>query len=97
LLILFLFVQNCFEYLLKVKNQEERGLVIAGIAAVAAMLVIGITEHIWYSYRIFLAFWTLLALVNSAIQHGFSVVERYNDYENNTQYSSVLEIGTDEL
>ncbi len=96
-LILFLFVQNCFEYLLLVKNQEERGLVIAGIAAVTAMLVIGMTDHIWYSYRIFLAFWTVVALVNSAIKYGFSVFDRYNDYENNTQYASVLEIDTGEL
>ncbi|MBO5305150.1 MAG: O-antigen ligase family protein [Clostridia bacterium] len=97
LLTVFLFVQSCFEYFLKVKNQEERVFVIAGVAAVAAMLVMGVTDHIWYSYRIFLAFWTLVALVNSSIQYGFSVFDRYHNYENNTQYASVLEIGTEEL
>ncbi len=96
-LIVFLFAQNCFEYLLRVKNQEERGFVIAGIAAVSAMLVMGITDHIWYNYRIFLAFWTVIALVNSAIKYGFSVFDRYSEYENNTEYASVLEIGTEEL
>ncbi len=97
LLIVFLFVQNCFEYLLRVNRREERGYVIAGIAAVAAMLVMGITDHIWYDARIFLLFWTVIGLVNSYIKYGFSEYGRYNDYENNTQYASSLEIGIEAL
>ncbi len=96
-LILFLFVQNCFEYLLRVKNREEKGFVPAGIAAVAAILVMGATDHIWYSYRIFLAFWTVLALVNAFIKYGFFELERYNNCENNTQCASSIEIGAETL
>ena len=97
LLIVFLFVQNCFEYLFRVNRREERAFVIAGIAAVASMLVMGITDHIWYDYRIFLFFWTVIGLVNSYIKYGFSEYGRYNNYENNTQYASSLEIGIDTL
>ena len=97
LLIVFLFVQNCFEYLLRVNRRDERGFVIAGIAAVVSMLVMGITDHIWYDYRIFLAFWTVIGLVNSYIKYGFSEYGRYNDYENNTQYASAIEIGIEGL
>ncbi len=97
LLIIFLFVQNCFEYLLRVKNQEERVLVIAGLAATAAMLVMGVTDHIFYSYRIFLAFWTTVALVCTAVKCGFDEQERAYHYENNTQYSSAIEISTESL
>ncbi len=97
LLIVFLFAQNGFEYLLRVNNREERGWVIAGIASVAAMLVMGITDHIWYDYRIFLLFWTVIGLVNAYIKYGFAEVGHYHDYENNTQYASSLEIGVDTL
>ena len=97
LLIIFLFVQRCFEYLYKVRNGEERGFVIAGIAAVGAILVMGVTDHIWYSFPIFLAFWTVVALVCAAIQCDLFEQERYKDYENNTQYASVIEIGTEPL
>lgn len=97
LMIVFLFAQNCFEYLLRVNHRDERGVVIAGLFAVSAMLVMGITDHIWYDYRIFLCFWTVIGLVNSYIKYGFSENRRYNDYENNTQYASTLEIGLDIL
>ena len=97
LLIVFLLAQNCFEYLLRVKNQQERVLVIAGLAATAAMLVMGITDHIFYSYRIFLAFWTTVALVCSAVKCGFDEQERSYHYENNTQFSSAIEISTESL
>ncbi|MBO4979260.1 MAG: O-antigen ligase family protein, partial [Clostridia bacterium] len=97
LLIVFLFAQNCFEYLLRVNDREERGLVIAGISSVAAMLVMGITDHIWYDYRIFLLFWTVIGLVSSYIKYGFTEVRHYHDYENNTQYASSLDIGIEAL
>jgi O-antigen ligase len=97
LLIVFLFVQNSFEYLLRVNKREERGFVIAGIATVVAILVMGITDHIWYDYRIFLSFWTVIGLVNSYIKYGFSERRQYNDYENNTQSASSLVIGMETL
>lgn len=97
LLIVFLFLQNCFEYLYQVKNQEGRCFVVAGIAAMTAILVMGITDHIWYSYCIFFLFWTMMALVNSYIQYGFLELERYNGYENNAQNASSIEIRTEAL
>jgi hypothetical protein len=71
--------------------------VIAGIATVVAILVMGITDHIWYDYRIFLSFWTVIGLVNSYIKYGFSERRQYNDYENNTQSASSLVIGMETL
>jgi O-antigen ligase len=96
-IIIFLFAQYSFEYLLRVKSQEERVIVIAGIASTAAMLVMGATDHIFYSYRVFLAFWTTIALVCTSVKCGFYEQERSYHYENNTQYSSAIEISTESL
>ncbi len=96
-LIMFLFAQNCFEYLFRIKNREGKGVVMAGIASVTAMLVIGMTDHIFYNFRIFLAFWTTIGVVNAYIKTGFSEADRHNGYENNTQYAAALELDADML
>ena len=79
------------------KMQEEKIFVIAGLASTAALLVMGLTDHIFYSYRIFLAFWTMMGIVNASILCGYEAKERCHNYENNSQYASVLEIGIDSL
>ncbi len=90
LLIVFLFVQSGFEYLLKVKSAEGKRLVCAAISALAAMLVMGITDHIWYHYGIFLAFWTMLALTGAHIGIGMDERGRQESHERNTDSASTL-------
>ena len=72
-------------------------MVIAGLVAVIASLIMGLTDHIWYSYRVFLMFWLVIGLVNAYIRIGLSEFGRSNNYETNTLYSVNFDLNVDNL
>lgn len=96
-IVMILFVQNCFEFIYKMRNQGEATVVIAGLVAVIASLIMGLTDHIWYSYRVFLMFWLVIGLVNAYIRIGLSEFGRSNNYETNTLYSVNFDLNVDNL
>lgn len=65
-LLMFFFFQNCFEFL-KNSSGESRLLVGAGMSGIAAALVMGLFDHIWYNYRVFFIFWVVVGLTVSYI------------------------------
>lgn len=95
-IIIILFGQNCFEYLYKVKNVEGRGVAVAGIAAVAGFLVMGITDYVWYNSSVQLAFWLVLAMVNAHIRIGFAEYNRVG-MKSSSIYSADLEIDPESM
>lgn len=96
-IVLILFVQNCFEYIYKVRKEAETAVVIAGLAAVVASLIMGLTDHIWYNYRVFLMFWLVIGLVNAYIRIGLSEFNRSNVQAANTLYSVNFDMNVDNL
>ena len=96
-IVIVLFVQNCFEYIYKMRNQGETLVVNAGLVAVVASLIMGLTDHIWYNYRVFLMFWMIIGLVNAYIRIGLAEFSRSNDYETNTVYSVNFDLNVDNL
>ena len=95
--VLILFVQNCFEFIYKTRNRGEKTVVIAGMTAIAASLVMGLTDHIWYSYRVFLMFWVVIGIVNAYIRIGLAELKRFDHYENNSFYSVDFDLNVDNL
>ncbi|MBQ7293006.1 MAG: O-antigen ligase family protein, partial [Clostridia bacterium] len=89
----FLFLQNCFEYLYRVKEKEAGYMMIAGISAVVGFLVMGLADYVWYNSGILLAFWLTVALVNASVRVGISEMERYNESKINTELSMDIEVG----
>ncbi len=63
---IFMFMQKGFAGI-KDRNRDSksRTTIAAGIASICGALVMGITDHIWYNYRVFLIFWIVMALVVS--------------------------------
>ena len=69
LLMLFLFFQSGFTHLAAPSEPSEastRHITAAGISAVAGFMIMGLTDYVWYNYRIFAFFWMLVALVSAA-------------------------------
>lgn len=67
LLFLILFIQSFFTYLSHRTERDERDIkfiAAAGFCGILAVLVQGMTDHIWYNYRIFCIFWLITALVS---------------------------------
>lgn len=68
LCIIFLFLQSGFTFLCASTAPADRSMRLftaAGMAAIPAFLVQGMTDYVWYNYRIFGFFWMLLALIGA--------------------------------
>ena len=97
IVVMILFVQNCFEYLYRVKNPECRNIVVAGVSSVIGFLVMGLTDYVWYNSRVYLAFWLVLAMVNANIRVGFAEHNRNIYNEKSNFYSADLEIDPESI
>ena len=97
LLIVILFVQNCFEYLYRMRKGSDNGIVVAGLSAVIAVLIMGLTDYVWYNYRVFLMFWIVIALVNAYIRIGNEESRRYAVYESSSRYAVNFDFNVDNL
>ena len=90
--IIILYMQNCFEYLYRIKNADGRTVTVAGIAAIIGVLVMGLADYVWYNSRVYLAFWLVMAVVNANIRIGFEEYNRADDRGKSSLYSANLEI-----
>ena len=76
--IMFFFVQKSFNGIREAERADgrARAVTVAGIASVCGALTMGMTDHIWYNYRVFLVFWAVVALVSALVRINDSVKER---------------------
>lgn len=96
-IVMLLFIQNCFCYIYRMRNEEETSLVTAGLVAIIAMLIMGMTDYVWYSYRVFLMFWLVIAIVNAYIRIGEDEFDRFTANETNSDYSVNFDLNVDNL
>ena len=68
LIIMFLIAQNGFYTLKNTSDKTITLFMAASLSGIAAALVHGMVDHIWYNYRIFFAFWLVVALVVSCAE-----------------------------
>lgn len=83
--VLFLSAQMNLEYFKNCKKSESRFMVLACICAIAASLVMGIFDFVWYNYRVFFLFWVILALGCACVRVGTAEQKRHSvqaDLEN---------------
>lgn len=59
--VIVLFAQLCISSIVKLGG-EERMTVAAGLCGIVSTLVMGLADNIWYNYRVFFAFWCVMAL-----------------------------------
>ncbi len=65
-LIIFTYAQKSFfEIKHNTKKSKSRAMIIAGLSAIIGALVMGLTDNIWYNYRVFVMFWIVVALTVS--------------------------------
>lgn len=57
------YVQKCFVGMRGRKSgSKSRTMIAAGFSGILGALVMGLTDYIWYNYRVFLIFWAVIAL-----------------------------------
>lgn len=95
--VIVLFVQMCFGYIYRMRNEAETSTVIAGLVAVIGVLIMGLTDYVWYSYRVFLMFWMVIGLVSAYIRIGEDQMTRFAFVEKNTDFAVDFDLNVDNL
>ena len=73
---MLLWLRCALHYVRYGRLRAPRWIVLAGVAGVAALLVMGLFDHVWYNYRIYMLFWTVMGLVTAQLRVGESDEER---------------------
>lgn len=76
--VLILLAQCCFDYNSTATDRETRIMSIGCFAGLISALAQGMTDYIWYNYRVFFIFWFVLALASAYIRVGRSETTRDN-------------------
>lgn len=74
--VLFLFAQCCLDHNSSMADRETRIMSIGCFAGLISALAQGMTDYIWYNYRVFFVFWFVLALGSAYVRVGRSDADR---------------------
>lgn len=69
-IVLFLCLQNFFEYIKSPENRESKIYTMAVIASIVASMIMGIFDYIWYNYRVLYVFWIIMAIGCALVRIG---------------------------
>lgn len=65
-LTMMMFSQKCLGNIkARSRRSQSRLMISAGFSGIMGSLVMGLTDHIWYNYRVFLIFWIIVSLTIS--------------------------------
>ena len=70
LAIVVMFLCYALSYVTGRGERNGRMVVLGGMCGVLAVLLMGLTDHVFYNYRIFLLFWLLMGMVVAQIRVG---------------------------
>lgn len=68
--VILFYAQNSLEYLKAPSDKDSRLITAAALVAVTSILIMGIFDYVWYNYRVFFLFWSILALGGACIRIG---------------------------
>ncbi len=94
LIILFYF-QKSLEYMKAPVSRESMLLCAASACATLAVLIMGLFDYVWYNYRIFFLFWTVLALGVAAVRIGKRELARHDIYEHTSKTTASVDFVID--
>lgn len=75
-------------YLRGRSDKASRVIVASGICAIVALLLMGVTDHIWYNYRIFYLFWIVMGLTVAQMRIGEEALAYEEPVRRNTKTGS---------
>lgn len=76
--IMLIFIKNSISRAVNTRERRPRLLILGGMCGILSVLVQGMTDHVWYNYRIFLMFWMLFGLVCAYRRVGLA--QKEDDY-----------------
>ena len=70
---MFLLVKNSVSFAAKSFDRREKLLTYAGMCGILSFLAQGMTDYVWYNYRIFLMFWLIVGLTTAYRRTGLAL------------------------
>ncbi|MBR5454112.1 MAG: O-antigen ligase family protein [Clostridia bacterium] len=70
--IMLIFMKNCISRAINTYERRTRLLILGGMCGILSVLAQGMTDHVWYNYRIFLMFWLMIGLVSAYRRVGLA-------------------------
>ncbi len=89
---MLLFFQMNLEHVKNGVNQTNRSMIVAGICAIAAALVMGCFDFIWFNYRIFFVFWFVIGLSCAYTRLGQDELRRIEYVGNAEKNTATMDI-----
>ncbi len=90
--VMLFYFQKSLEYMKSPVSRENMLLCAAALCSTLALCIMGLFDYVWYNYRIFFLFWTVLALGISSIRIGKRELTRLEVYENIGATSAYIDI-----
>ena len=59
---------------------SEKSITVAAISGLFAALLQGMTDFIWFNYRVFFFFWVVAALISASARIGMKKIKLKNDF-----------------
>ena len=77
------FIKNTFSVnvVRNIKKSDVAKLTVALCAGFIGFMVQGLTDYVWYNYRVFLMFWVVLSLVSVTVDLATREDKRTDDVE----------------
>ncbi len=92
ILILFLFIQNCCEYLKKPLGTASKASIATGLSCVIFLIAISFICDIFSNSCMYYVFWLLLSVVCSGIISDRAEIEKNAGYTINTEYAATVSV-----
>lgn len=90
--VIFVFIQNCFEYLTATGGRSVRGLVAAGHAAIIGIFVQSLFYNMFLSGAFFYAFFCIITILSAAIRTGRQDIIKKNEFRANTEMAASVDL-----
>lgn len=91
-IIIFLYLQNCFEYIRKPLNKGSKIYIVASVAAITGLLALSATVDVWSNTVIFYQFWMIITLACSGIRVNRRLIEKQNIDKVNSECSASVDL-----
>jgi O-antigen ligase len=91
-ILLFLYFQNCFEYIRKPLNKGSKIYIAANTAAVTGLLAVAATADIWSNMVMFYQFWLIITLACAGIRTDRRLIEKQEVNNTNSEYSASVDL-----
>ncbi len=91
-MVVLFYVQKCFEYLKTPVSNKSYVMTAASLASFVGLLIMGLFDYIWYNYRIFFVFWTVMAFGVACVRIGKNEKARAATVQDSNDCAATLDV-----